>query len=186
MNKLSILICTLPERIPQFNRIIQLLNVGTREDVEVIADGRPRNIPTGTKRNDLIAQCSGTHFCFVDDDDYVIPEYVNLLAEAIKSDPDVITFQGWMTTNGLHRVDWIIRLGEKYEARKDADGITRYYRFPNHLCAMKKKNVEHVKFKPIWQGEDYAWAKEINDKKLLKTEAHIDKQIYHYDFHTGK
>jgi len=186
MNKLSILICTLPERIPQFNNIIRLLNVGTREDVEVIADGRDRFVSTGQKRNDLIAQSTGTHFCFVDDDDEVMNDYTNELAKAIQSDPDVVTFKGRMTTNGGSNVDWVIRLGEKYEARQDADGITRYYRFPNHLCVFKKERVFHVKFPHTWHGEDYEWAKAIHDRGLLKTEVHIDKQLYHYQFSTRK
>lgn len=198
MNKLSILIATLPERSHLFTRMINMLNVGTRPDVEVIADGRGREIPTGQKRNDLISQCTGTHFVFVDDDDFVLNDYTNELANAIQSDPDVVTFNGYMTTNGSGHVDWIIRLGEKYEARQDADGITRYYRFPNHLCAFKKSKVHYIKFPNIWQQEDFEWARIVNDAKqvngiwhsgvntVCKSEVHIDKQLYHYDFKTRK
>lgn len=185
-NRLSILIATLPERSQQFTRMINLLNVGTRHDVEVIADGRGREIPTGQKRNDLITQCSGTHFCFVDDDDEVMNDYTNELAKAIQSDPDVVTFKGRMTTNGSANVDWIIRLGERYEARQDTDGITRYYRWPNHLCVFKKVLVQHVKFQHIWQQEDFKWSEEIKNRGLLKNEIHIDKQLYHYKFSTRK
>lgn len=185
MNKLSILIATLPERTQQFTRMINLLNVGTRPDVEVIADGRGREIPTGQKRNELIQKCSGTHFCFVDDDDWVSGDYVEQFVKAMQSDPDVITLCGWMTTDGGSHVDWIIRLGEKYEARTE-NAVTKYYRFPNHLCSFKKIKVQHIKFPHIWQGEDYEWAKEINDRKLLQSEIHIDKQLYHYDFKTRK
>lgn len=183
--KLSILIATLPERVSQFNETIRQLNVGTRHDVEVIADGRPRSVSTGQKRNDLINQCTGTHFIFRDDDDWTHPDYVSEMVKAMQSNPDVITLQGWMTTNGGSRVDWIIKLGEKYEARTE-NGVTKYYRFPNHLCAFKKTVVQHIKFPHIWQGEDYKWALEIKERDLLKTEVHIDKQLYHYQFKTNK
>lgn len=185
MLKLSILIATLPERSHQYMHMIDLLHVGTRDDVEVICDGRGRHIPTGQKRNELIQQCSGTHFCFVDDDDWVSNDYIEELVKAMTFNPDVITFRGWMTTNGGSRVDWIIRLGEKYEARQE-NGITKYYRFPNHLCVFKKQLVQYIKFPHIWQGEDYQWAKEIKDRDLLKSEVHIDKELYHYQFKTHK
>lgn len=186
MLKLSILICTLPERAKQYMHMIDLLHVGTREDVEVICDGRGRHIPTGQKRNELIQQCSGSHFCFVDDDDEVMNDYTNELAKAIQSDPDVVTFCGTMLTNGTNKVDWVIKLGEKYEARKDSDGITRYYRHPNHLAVMKKTIVQHIKFPHVWQQEDFIWSSEIKNRGLLKTEVHIPKQLYLYDFKTRK
>lgn len=183
--KLSILIATLPERSHQYMHMIDLLHVGTRDDVEVICDGRGRHVPTGQKRNELIQECSGTHFVFCDDDDWVSWDYVDELVKAMQSNPDVITFRGWMTTNGNSRVDWTIRLGEKYEARQE-NGVTKYYRFPNHLCAFKKQLVQHIKFPHIWQGEDYAWALEIKNRDLLKSEVHIDKELYHYQFKTNK
>lgn len=186
MLKLSILICTLPERAKQYMHMIDLLHVGTRDDVEVICDGRGRHIPTGQKRNELIQQCTGSHFVFCDDDDEVTGDYVEELVKAMQYDPDVITFCGWMTTNGNSRVDWIIKLGEKYEARKDQDGITRYYRWPNHICAFKKSVVQHIKFPHIWQQEDFKWSEEIKNRGLLRTEVHIDKQLYHYKFSTRK
>lgn len=185
---LSILICTLPERRHFLERMMGYLNpqIGT-DHVEVIVDDRPRGITTGEKRNDLIAKARGKHFCFIDDDDWVASTYVNDIVTNIQAyDPDVITFKGWMTTNGAARVDWIIKLGEKYEARKDFDNVTRYYRFPNHLCAMRRDLVKGFKFDHIWQGEDYNWAKKIHDAKVLKTEIHIDRLLYHYQFITGK
>lgn len=184
--KLSILICSLPERNAHLLNLFSVLDPQRCEDVEILVDLRPRNIPTGIKRNDLIAQCHGDYFCFIDDDDWVDPEYVKRVLEAIDQNPDVITFKGWMTTNGMHSVDWTIKLGEKYEARTDPDGITRYYRFPNHLCPMKKVLVRDIKFAGVWQGEDYGWAKRIHDLELLKSEVHIDRRLYHYKFITAK
>lgn len=182
--KLSILICSLPERAHHLANLMSTLSL--RDGVEIICDNRPRNVPTGVKRNDLIARAKGEYVCFVDDDDWVEPSYIEDILAAIEQSPDVITFKGWMTTDGLHPVDWCIRLGEKYEARTDPDGITRYYRFPNHLCPIKKSIASSFTFPAVWQGEDYAWAKAIHDARVLKTEVHIDKRLYYYRFVTGK
>ena len=176
---LSILICTLQDRKSLLTNLLEM--IGEHKDVEVLIDSRPRSVPTGTKRNDLISLASGKYFVFIDDDDYVTDTYVTHILKASEYHPDVITFEGWMTSDGKNRVNWIIELGEKYEER---GGI--YYRFPNHLCPMKKELVEHVKFPDIWQGEDYIWAKQINDEELLKSTVHIPEQLYHYNYMSQK
>lgn len=186
MKKLSILICTLPEE-RSINKLMRLRGIlGPQiskydQFVEVRHHEAGRNMPTGTKRNQLIDNCEGEYFCFVDDDDILAPTYVEDILKALESDPDVVTFNGWMTTDKKDRVDFVIKLGEKYEAR---DG--KYYRFPNHLTVMKKELVQHVKFEDIWMAEDYRWSKQIHDLGLLKTSVHIEKDLYHYDFESKK
>lgn len=187
--KLSILICSLPDRSHMLNRLgtrlrTQIDSLGA--EVEILIDDRPRGISVGQKRNDLLKQATGNYFCFIDDDDNVDNDYLKLILEGIDKGVDVVTFCGWMTTNGSSRVDWVIKLGERYEARKDNDGITRYYRFPNHLCSFKKSKVHLFYFPSINQGEDFQWALKIHESGCLKTEHHITKQIYHYDFKTNK
>lgn len=149
--------------------------------VQVLANESDRNMPTGTKRNQLISDCKGEYICFVDDDDQLSPHYIARILEALESNPDVVTFQGWMTTNGQHRVDWTIKLGESYEERNG-----HYYRWPNHLCVFKKSLVQHIKFPDIWHGEDYKWSLAVRESGVLKTEVHIPEQLYHYDFKDKK
>lgn len=177
--KLSILIPTLnePDRVEFLRRLRSVLDPQLTNDVEVCINDAGRFMSTGQKRNELIKNSTGDYFVFLDDDDMISSDYVSEILDAITRKPDVVTFQGWMTTNGASRVDFIIRLGEKYEER---DG--KYYRFPNHLCAFKRSLVDKIKFPLQTHGEDYIWAKKINDHKLLKTEVHIPKQLYHYQF----
>jgi glycosyltransferase involved in cell wall biosynthesis len=184
--KLQILIPTLPDDksrgyLRRLNSILDPQIAKFAGQVDKIIDDRGKHIPTGTKRNDMISYCDADYFSQVDCDDIISHNYVEKMLRGISDDPDVVTLNGWMTTNGKSRVDFIIRLGEKYEER---DG--KYYRFPNHLCAFKREKVESIKFPPIWQGEDYQWAKRINDKKILKSEYHIEDLIYHYEFLTSK
>jgi len=179
---LSILICTLPERAYQLNRLMGILlpqSIG--KDMEILIDDRPRAVTTGQKRNDLITKAQGEYITFIDDDDWVSADYVLWLLAGIAQGPDVVTMRGWMTTDGGSRVEWIIKLGEKYEARQDPDGITRYYRWPNHLACIKKSLIANVKFPNIWHGEDYEWSVKIKEQNLLKSEVHIPNLIYHYD-----
>lgn len=185
MYLLSILIPTLPE--PKNQASLQLLlkeiadqidAIGYIDYIEVLTDDRDRSVPTGTKRNDLIARATAKRFVFIDDDDHILAGYINCITDAIaNADPDVITFEGFITTNGAKRKHWVIRLGESYEERNNV-----YYRFPNHLAVMKKELVQHVKFPDVHYGEDYAWAKQIHEQGLLKTSVHIEKELYWYDY----
>jgi hypothetical protein len=62
------------------------------------------------------------------------------------------------------------------------NGKISYRRFPNHIACMKRELILPYKFKDISFGEDYEWAKRINDDKVFQTEHRITKPIYHYVF----
>jgi glycosyltransferase involved in cell wall biosynthesis len=184
--KLAILIPTLPE--PESQKYLQRLNAildpqiaKYTGQVTKIIDERGRHIPTGTKRNDMIAYCDADYMAFCDCDDVISKHYVKRLMEGIDKGVDVVTFCGFMLTNGAHKVDFIIKLGENYEERGG-----KYYRWPNHLCCFKRELVDKIKFPPIWNGEDYAWSRKIHDLGILKTEHHITEQLYTYEFITNK
>ena len=183
---LSILIPTLPERCFELDSLFRRLRIPfNSSDVELITDNRERHISTGQKRNDLIEKSSGKYFVFIDDDDDVSDDYISEIFKAIGSNPDVITFNGWMTTDGKDSVDFELRLGHPY-INSPRDGKDYYLRFPNHLCPMKKELVKDFKFPDITMGEDYAWAKQIHDSGVLRTEYVIEKKLYHYKYLTKK
>jgi glycosyltransferase involved in cell wall biosynthesis len=136
---------------------------------------------TGTKRNQLIEQSQSEYFSFCDDDDLVSDNYVSSIMTAIESKPDVVTFNGYMTTNGLNRRNFTIKLNSRYEEKNG-----HYYRFPNHLCAFKREKVQGIKFPDIWVQEDFQWAKQIHDRRILKTEVHLREDLYWYDYISTK
>lgn len=178
---LSILIPTLPERAPLLKRVKDLL--GTHPEIEILTDDRPRGTSTGRKRNDLIIRAQGEYVVFVDDDDFPQPGYIDEIIYAIKANgfPDCITFNGWYTENNGPRINFVIKLGEKYEAR---GGIV--YRWPNHLCPMKKRIAQSVRFPDKTLGEDYEWSREIAQRGLIKNSFHIEKDLYYYAFSSNK
>lgn len=178
---LSILIPTLPERAHLLQRVLGLL--GNHPEVEILTDPRGREVTTGAKRNDLIDRASGEYTVFVDDDDFPQPGYINEIIHAIRMNdyPDCITFNGWYTENLGPNIPFVIKLGEKYEAR---GGVV--YRWPNHLVPMKKRIAQSVRFPNKTVGEDYEWSREIAQRGLIKTSYHIEKQLYYYDYRSHK
>lgn len=182
MTKLSILIPTLPEtysinRLARLNRILDPQISKYKDKVEKIIHDAGRSMPTGQKRNELIARAEGEYFIQIDSDDVVSDNYVEEILNAIEQGPDVVTFRGYITEDRGPRKNFVIKLGERYEER---NGV--YYRYCNHLCAFKKSVVQHVKFPHIHKQEDYQWATEIHNRRLCKTEVHIEKDLYWYDF----
>lgn len=180
--KLSILICALPDqwsysKLCRLNSILDPQVERFPGLVEKRINDRPKTLPTGTKRNHLINDSSGEYFTFIDCDDIIANDYVETILNAINKQPDVITFQGHMTTDGINPRKFIIKLGSDYTEKA---GV--YLRWPNHLAVMKRSAVNGVRFPDIWKLEDYQWSKDIHDRKLLKTEIHLEKDMYTYDF----
>ncbi len=183
---LSILIPTLPERKHFFDEICsdiinQAAKINCSHLVEIVSDDRIRgaSATTGRKRNDLTARAKGVYTWHIDDDDAILDTAIEDVLKAAESNPDVIVFNGFMTTDGAKRVDFELRLGHPYCAI-EKDGKEYYLRFPNHITVMKRELIKDILFDDVTVGEDYAWAKKINDLGILKTQEIIDKPIYYY------
>ena len=86
--KLSVLICTIPERKEKFDILLNKLQfLSINKDVEILCDNRARGTVTiGQKRNDLINKSTGDYISFVDDDDDISNNYFDLILNAIETD----------------------------------------------------------------------------------------------------
>lgn len=188
--KLSILIPTLKSRTNQLLNVVSILNKQIKDCqafgiIEILIDEDNREATTGAKRNRLIENAKGKYIVFMDDDDEPANNYISLILTAIKSNPDVIPINGYMSTNGHGAKFWDMGLGFGYGV-KEINGMQVYDRFPNHIAPMKKELIKDFKFMNITVGEDYEWAKRINDSGILKTEVRITESVYHYKFIENK
>ena len=186
---LSILIPTLPERKRMLHRLMIKIKsqifLCMMHEIEILTDDSPRPLSTGFKRNLLIEKAKGDYIVFIDDDDDISDDYILSIIQGIKLNPDVITFNGTMTTNGIDETGFEIKLNNPY-IDASVNGNLFYLRFPNHLCPMKRDLVKDFKFPNVTMAEDYAWAKQIHDSKILKTEYFINKNMYHYQYSNKK
>ena len=106
---LSILTPTIEERKHQFQilqnkveRQIQSLPYADQVEHLWFLDNRERSI--GFKSNHLLDQAKGKFVVFVDDDDDVSKNYVELICDAIKTNPDIdcVGFKGEISFAGSH------------------------------------------------------------------------------------
>ena len=188
MTRFSILVCGLEERRGQYEHLIEVLQeMSTGLHVEVLGSIDNREMPTGEKRNRLIAGASGDYIAFVDDDDGVSPDYVDLIMMALVSSPDCVGIRGILYYNPPTVDQYGRELKESQFVHSidcpgwytGFDGV--YYRSPNHLNPVKREHALKAKFNPyLTIGEDQDYSKRIFP--LLKIEERIDEPIYYYQF----
>ena len=186
----SILIPTLSSRSEQCLSLVdRLLDQVERGNyiglVEVVTlyDSGEKSI--GTKRNELIQMAKGKYVSFVDDDDDITSNYIDLIMEGIAHDVDCCSLRGVITWDGTN--EEVFEHSIKYDAYKtNATGFPRYERFPNHLNCIKKEIANDFKFPEINFSEDTDWATQIFNSGRIKTEHYIDSVLYHYKFITNK
>lgn len=182
--KLSILIPSLTSRRQQCRELHWLLSTQKNEDVEILVfeDNGERTI--GEKRNQLLEWATGEYVCFFDDDDIPSSNYISNIMEGISKGVDCCSLRGIITFDG-ERPE-LFEHSIKYNEYKTTSNPIMYERYPNHLNAIKASIATQFKFPEINHGEDTAWATQIHNSGLIKTEHYIDEVIYHYKYVTNK
>lgn len=183
---LSILICSLQSRHAQLQELLNELQRQCAEihatDVEVLTNFDNKEKTTGTKRNELLQAATGKYIIFIDDDDWPEPCYVRELLNAATSDADCFAMNGWITTNGVNRIDW--RLSKNYENRTITENGHKlvYLRKTNHITGVKRELALLAGFPDKSNAEDKAYSDKV--APLCKTEFQILPMMYHYRFTT--
>ena len=178
---LSILTPSVPSRLDRLQRLIDEVQRQVGDlPVEhlVLIDNKRRTI--GEKRQALLDIAIGDYVAFVDDDDWIRPQYVQRILEASASNPSVITFRQLATFDGVAG-EIIFGLGcanEEWaagEARKRAAW---------HVCAWHRGLARQSTFPAINYGEDWAWAEPLN-RKFTSDEVHVPLVLHEYHFRTN-
>lgn len=178
INTLSVLIATIPSRESSFKNLLEYLYIqcyDIKHLVEVKWDNS-LDYNIGTKRNKLLQQASGKYIVFIDDDDHIAPNYVELILNACKDNTDCIAINGTITTNGYNERKWFISM--VYKRWHELNGV--YFRTPNHISPVRRELALQAGFPEIAFGEDAVYSERLYT--LLKTETTILQPIYHYDF----
>src|SRR6187200_1615776 len=101
MIRLSVLVCSvmsrrntfLPNILDMLHHQYEALSPDEQGMVEILCLLDNQKMMLGDKRNQLVNVAQGTHVVFVDDDDRIAPRYLAAILQALRWDPDVITFQ---------------------------------------------------------------------------------------------
>ena len=176
--KFSILILSIPSRFdilkPLLNKL--MVQIGDREDVEILSLMDNKSLHIYEKRNELMKIARGSHLAWLDDDDDVSDNYVSKITEAIEknTDADVISFNQLCFLEGREaRV--FAKMGNPHEpVLPDPSNPQRYkdtLRPPYHWCVWKTSLAVSESFREAYaQGstgqsmEDIDWLMRLYPK----------------------
>lgn len=178
----SILICTIEGREESFDKLCEKLKnqideLGLEDQIEILSCKDKKGEHTiGYKRNQLLWSSQGKYTSFIDDDDDVASNYVQLIYEKLQNNPDCVSLSGIITFNGNNPKKFIHSL--KYKSIFERDNV--YFRPPNHLNPIIRSVAVQFSFPEKNFGEDSEWTMAISDSGLLKKEEFIDTPYYFY------
>jgi len=188
--KFSILMLSIPERIPSMTAAVQhlqeqadALGQGKAVKILVLLDNRSKSI--SEKRNDLLQMARGKYIAFLDDDDAVSKDYMSKILTAIdENDVDCISFNQWCSING-EPMDVEFGIGNPHgQLWRDEDGfLGDIKRPPYHMCLWRREIAQSEAFNPVYgangqSSEDIDWLMRLYPK--IQTEHHIEDALHGY------
>ncbi len=188
MIKLSLLIPTIQRDAKLLPNLLSQIDSQAKlypNEVEVVIDTSEQD-SVGAKRNRLLQDAKGEYMAFIDSDDEIADNYIDLIMKAVDAKPDCVSLKGIITTDGKNPL--VFEHSLKYDAWKtnEVSNPIRYFRFPNHLNTIKTSIAKQIKFAEKNHGEDFEWSTELHYSGLLNTEYYIDQVIYFYKFISNK
>lgn len=146
--------------------------------IEVLVFEDAKIMTIGEKRELLYKHAKGTHSIQVDSDDLLAPNAIQLILEAIRSNPEipVITFKERCMMNGEYKSS---NHSIRYEKWMDNFDGYSYVRCPFYKDVIRTDIAKSVPFPRIRYNEDEQWSMAI--KPLLTNEIHIDEELYYYN-----
>lgn len=179
--KLSILICTIPERKKQFTILLnRLFDMSIGYDVEILFNSEERfeisGMKVGDKRQKLMQRAKGKYIVWIDDDDDVSDDFVHEIMKAINTgtDAEVICYKQLAIIDGKEYViDWSIhneieQLHDNGDVKRKPSVPATWLRTAALRGTFPSKNVD----------EDSEWAAQVNPQSEYK----IDKVLHKYIF----
>lgn len=148
--------------------------------VEVLIYLDNKEMTIGEKRELMYKGAKGNYSWQIDSDDDISSDAISLIIEAINQEPDCITFQEHCMINGVHyKSNHSLSYGDwEGDGQKELPDGFHYHRTPFMKSVIKTEIARTVPIPHIRFGEDHQWAQAL--KPHLKTEVHIDKDIYFY------
>lgn len=189
MIQLSILIPTIPDRVEMFTKLYNEVqrqieychtthpSLGT---VQVVVDGSKKfldgGLSIGKKREELVKRAVGKYLCFLDDDEWIAPNYIEKLLRLANDDidPDVITFSSMAS---LENYWCLVRMSVVEQVNQECKpGIVQ--RRPWHVCPVRSIYAKVHPFPDESYGEDWSWMEKV--LKSCITEMHTEEILHNY------
>jgi len=197
----SILISGIPERYHTVHGLLLSLletqGVSRMSEVELLylMDNKRRSV--GAKRNDLLDTARGEYVSFIDDDDEVAPNYVDMLYKAIartrRGSPvaDVICFPQRAiigNTGVIHECTYSLKHWAEIDPGKrrtlqttDRPNVLKWTGPPAHTMVWRRMVALNGRFPDKQFGEDVEWVDAVCGKAEHEVQI-VGEPLYIYKF----
>lgn len=184
---LSVLICTIPERVDMFTKLYNELHRqleymqtfhSTLGHIEILVNSDKRFLEggpsIGKKRESLVNLAEGKYLCFLDDDEAISPNYVETLVRLCQRDADVCTFRN---ISRMENYWCLVDMGLHYPNDQASPMIT-VRRKPWHICPVRSSFAKLHPFPDTNYSEDFEWMEKV--LAHCTTEAKSESIIHEY------
>ena len=182
----SVLIPSIFERLDSLRVLTTELERQIEENsltgVELVSVIDNRIISIGAKRQAVLDASHGRYVAYVDDDDWVLPDYLSSITQAIREHAgvDVITFKQHSYVDSEQPAVVTMQLGNPNEEHNPV----AYRRAAWHVNAWRAGLAKQFRFPDAYYSEDWAWAAQCN--AAATSSHHLDKALHVYRFSSAK
>lgn len=147
--------------------------------IEVLVFEDAKVMTIGEKREWLYKYAKGTHSIQVDSDDLLAPNAIQLILEAIRSNPEIscITFRERCMINGVYKSS---NHSICYPQWMDNSDGFDYVRCPFYKDVIRTDIAKSVPIPHIRYNEDEQQSMAL--KPFLVDEIHIEQELYYYNY----
>jgi hypothetical protein len=188
MYRLTICIPTVVGREKLFDRLLNEVNSqieknSLKKEVQVIIEKDNKEISIGAKRQKMYERSKGLFTVQIDDDDWIVEDFVKSCYDATFEPVDCIGYHEYCTFDGVkpQRSDFSLKHKVWASFTPPRNGFhharTPFCKTPIRTDLCLKAGVKDMKW-----GEDHDFAKRIYP--LLKKEHYINKVMYLYRYRT--
>lgn len=171
----DLLICAIPHRDQMLSALLAELGRQHQPGVGVIVYRDNIDLLYGDKCQRLLDASSAEYVSFLDDDDWIEPDFIKVIAEALDERPDYVGFNVNFTEDGVKQMP-------VYHTLKHAGWVNNpeaLYRDIVHFNPIRRD----LAIQSAWAGgcgADRHWADRLRDLGCVKTEVYIDRELHHY------
>ena len=177
--RLAILCATVECRKDLFAQLhAELQRQAAGKPVEIVVACDNKEISIGAKRQQLLERATGDYVCFVDDDDWVSPDYVDRILTALESSPDCVGFEIQCNFNGGKPQGAITSM--RYPRWTEGLDGYAFNRSIYHKSVVRRDLALKCGFPDLRYAEDKIFSEKI--MHLVKTEVFVKSVLYFYRF----
>lgn len=184
---LSILIPTIPERFKMFDRLRNEVieqyficheNNKPLGEVQLVYDDSKSfingGLSIGKKREWCVQQAKGKYLCFLDDDDWPAPNYIESLLRLCQHNTDIVSFRNISKFENY----WCVVDQSIHFTNDDASPNYTVRRKPAHICPVRSEFAKLYDFEDSNYGEDASWMDKV--LRHCTTEIKTEQILHEY------